>query len=97
MIKQAIRIDYVTRLYKVQKCLPVAVPSPQANTSGNLADLALSSGAATIHPSDNAILSVLQARLYAGNLVVVNAYKTLAHVNNIFAKEYGTRTLVCEL
>ena len=60
-----------------------------------------SSGSATIYPSDNAILAVLQARFHADlpytrigctNLLVVNPYKVLANVNNVSAKEYEERS-----
>ncbi|KAI0371480.1 chitin synthase [Pilatotrama ljubarskyi] len=73
----------------------------QAISSGDLRDLAApSSSAATVHPSDDTILSVLQARfradlpytrIGAANLVVVNPYKTLANVNDVTAKEYEER------
>ncbi|KAF8967535.1 chitin synthase [Flammula alnicola] len=69
----------------------------QAIASGDLVDLVSSSGSATIYPSDDAILAVLQARFRADlpytrigttNLVAVNPYKTLASVNDVSAKEY---------
>jgi chitin synthase len=72
----------------------------QAVASGDLVDLVSSSGPATIYPSDDAILAVLQARFRADlpytrigatNLVVVNPYKTLANVNDLSAKEYEER------
>ncbi|CDO75020.1 Glycosyltransferase Family 2 protein [Trametes cinnabarina] len=73
----------------------------QAISSGDLRDLAASSSsAATVHPSDDTILSVLQARfradlpytrIGADHLVVVNPYKTLANVNDVAAKEYEER------
>ncbi|KAJ8453838.1 hypothetical protein ONZ45_g19545 [Pleurotus djamor] len=72
----------------------------QATASGDLVDLVSSSGTATIYPSDDAILGVLQARFRADlpytrigatNLVVVNPYKTLANVNDASAKEYTDR------
>src|ERR1700733_5392195 len=72
----------------------------QAIASGDLVDLVSSSRSATISPSDDAILAVLQARfradlpytrIGASNLVVVNPYKTLANVNDISAKEYEER------
>ncbi|KAF8642787.1 hypothetical protein AX16_009420 [Volvariella volvacea WC 439] len=72
----------------------------QAMASGDLVDLVSSSGSATIYPSDDAILAVLQARFRADlpytrigatNLVVVNPYKTLANVNDHSAKEYEER------
>ncbi len=78
----------------------MASHTTQAIASGDLVDLVSSTGAATIYPSDDAILTVLQARFRgdlpytrvgASNLVVVNPYKTLANVNNISAKEYEDR------
>ncbi|PPQ66863.1 hypothetical protein CVT24_008571 [Panaeolus cyanescens] len=73
----------------------------QAIASGDLVDLVSSSGSATIYPSDDAILAVLQARFRADlpytrigstNLVAVNPYKTLANVNDVSAKEYEERS-----
>ncbi|EIW61536.1 chitin synthase [Trametes versicolor FP-101664 SS1] len=73
----------------------------QAVSSGDLRDLTAPSAAATVHPSDDTILSVLQARfradlpytrIGAANLVVVNPYKTLANVNDVTAKEYEERS-----
>lgn len=78
----------------------MASNTTQAVGSGDLVDLVSSSGAATIYPSDDAILSVLQARFRADlpytrvgstNLVVVNPYKTLANVNDASAKDYEVR------
>ncbi|KAG6917556.1 hypothetical protein DXG01_002025 [Tephrocybe rancida] len=78
----------------------MASNTTQATASGDLVDLISSSGAATIYPSDDTILAVLQARFRADlpytrigatNLVVVNPYKTLANVNDISAKEYEER------
>ncbi|KAG5652272.1 hypothetical protein H0H81_005583 [Sphagnurus paluster] len=78
----------------------MASNTTQAVASGDLVDLVSSSGAATIYPSDDAILAVLQARFRADlpytrigstNLVVVNPYKTLANVNDISAKDYEDR------
>ncbi len=72
----------------------------QAIASGDLVDLVSSSGAATIYPSDDAILGVLQARFRADlpytrigatHLVAVNPYKTLANVNDVSAKDYEDR------
>ncbi|KAG1871344.1 glycosyltransferase family 2 protein [Suillus subalutaceus] len=72
----------------------------QAASSGELTDLVLSSTPATVHPTDDSILSVLTARFRADlpytrlgstNLVVVNPYKTLASVNDANAKEYEER------
>ncbi|KIY65055.1 glycosyltransferase family 2 protein [Cylindrobasidium torrendii FP15055 ss-10] len=74
--------------------------STTAIASGDLIDLVSSSGSATIYPSDDAILAVLQSRfradlpytrISASHLVVVNPYKTLANVNNVSAKEYEER------
>ncbi|KAJ3996161.1 chitin synthase [Lentinula boryana] len=73
----------------------------QAIASGDLIDLVSSSGSATIYPTDDAILAVLQARFRADlpytrvgatNLVAINPYKTLASVNNASAKEYEERS-----
>nr|BAF37218.1 chitin synthase [Lentinula edodes]BAF41220.1 chitin synthase [Lentinula edodes] len=56
---------------------------------------------ATIYPTDDAILAVLQARFRADlpytragatNFVAINPYKTLASVNNASAKEYEERS-----
>lgn len=72
----------------------------QAVSSGDLTDLVSSSSSATVYPSDDTILSVLQARFRAdqpytrvgaSNLIVVNPYKTLANVNDVSAKEYEER------
>ncbi|KAI0782569.1 glycosyltransferase family 2 protein [Abortiporus biennis] len=69
----------------------------QAISSGDLTDLISTSTSATVYPSDDVILSVLQSRFRADlpysrigatNLVVVNPYKTLANVNDLSAKEY---------
>ncbi|TFK47006.1 glycosyltransferase family 2 protein [Heliocybe sulcata] len=73
----------------------------QAITSGDLVDLVSSSASATVYPSDDTILSVLQARfrsdlpytrINTSHLVVVNPYKTLANVNDASAKEYEERS-----
>ncbi|KAG6809077.1 hypothetical protein H0H92_001693 [Tricholoma furcatifolium] len=78
----------------------MASNTTQATASGDLGDLISSTGAATIYPSDDTILAVLQARFRADlpytrigatNLVVVNPYKTLANVNDASAKEYEER------
>lgn len=75
--------------------------SSQAVTTGDLTDLVSSSSSATVYPSDDTILSVLQARFRADlpysrigatNLVVVNPYKNLANVNDVSAKEYEDRS-----
>ena len=77
-----------------------AALASQAVSSGDLADLVSSSSSATVYPSDDTILSVLQARfradqpytrIGASNLVVVNPYQTLANVNDVSAKEYEER------
>ncbi|CCM00474.1 uncharacterized protein FIBRA_02507 [Fibroporia radiculosa] len=69
--------------------------------SGELTDLVSSSTSATVYPSDDTILSVLQARfradlpyarIGASNLVVVNPYKSLANANDASAKEYEDRS-----
>ncbi|RDB20078.1 Chitin synthase 8 [Hypsizygus marmoreus] len=78
----------------------MASNTTQVVASGDLVDLVSSSGSATIYPSDDAILAVLQARfradlpytrIAATNLVVVNPYKTLANINDISAKDYEER------
>ncbi|KAI3614821.1 chitin synthase 6 [Moniliophthora roreri] len=78
----------------------MASNNTQAIASGDLVDLVSSSGAATIYPTDDAILAVLQARFRADlpytrigatHLVAVNPYKTLANINNASAKEYEER------
>ncbi|PPQ74695.1 hypothetical protein CVT26_007605 [Gymnopilus dilepis] len=74
--------------------------SQHAVASGDLIDLVSSSGTATVYPSDDTILAVLQTRFRADlpytrigatNLVAVNPYKTLANVNEVSAKEYEER------
>ena len=78
-------------------------PSAQAQAvqSGNLIDLVSSSTSATVHPSDDTILSVLQTRFRQDlaysrigdtNYIVVNPYKTLANVNDLSAREYEERS-----
>ncbi|KAH9919697.1 chitin synthase [Fomitopsis serialis] len=78
----------------------MAVSPSQAINSGELTDLISSSSSATVYPSDDTLLSVLQARFrtdlpYArigtSNLVVVNPYKTLNNVSDASAKEYEER------
>ncbi|TFY68562.1 hypothetical protein EVJ58_g936 [Rhodofomes roseus] len=78
----------------------MAAQPSQAINSGELTDLISSSSSATVYPSDDTILSVLQARFrsdlpYArigtSNLVVVNPYKTLNNVSDASAKEYEER------
>ncbi|OSX59590.1 glycosyltransferase family 2 protein [Postia placenta MAD-698-R-SB12] len=78
----------------------MATQPSQAVASGDLTDMVSSSTSATVYPSDDTILSVLQARFRsdlpyarvgASNLVVINPYKTLANVNDASAKEYEER------
>ncbi|THG97676.1 hypothetical protein EW026_g4373 [Hermanssonia centrifuga] len=73
----------------------------QAVQSGDLTHLVSSSTTVTVYPSDDTILSVLQARFRQdlaytqighSHLVVVNPYKSLANVNDITAKEYEERS-----
>ncbi|OCH89984.1 chitin synthase [Obba rivulosa] len=75
----------------------MATQQSQAATSGDLIDLVSSSTSATVYPSDDSILSVLQARFRqdlpytrvgASHLVVVNPYKALSNVNDASAKDY---------
>lgn len=72
-----------------------------AISSGDLVDLVSSSGSATVYPSEDTILTVLQARFRAdlpytrigsSSLLVINPYKTLANVNDVSAKEYEERS-----
>lgn len=72
-----------------------------AVSSGDLVDLVSSSGSATVYPSDDAILAVLQARfrsdlpfskINASNLVAINPYKALATTNEASATEYEERS-----
>src|SRR5258708_39199449 len=75
----------------------------QSNTavaSGHLVDLVSSTGSARVHPTDDAVLAVLQARfrtdlpysrIGATNIVAVNPFKTLANVKDANAKEYEER------
>lgn len=78
----------------------MAANTTQAVASGDLIELVSSSTSATVYPSDDAIMAVLQARFRADlpytrigatNLVVVNPFKTLANVNDISAKDYEDR------
>lgn len=71
-----------------------------AVSSGDLVDLISTSASATVYPTDDAILSVLNSRfrsdlpysrISTSHLVVVNPYKTLANLNDVSAKEYETR------
>ncbi|KAF8509357.1 chitin synthase [Hysterangium stoloniferum] len=74
---------------------------PEAISSGELTDLVVSSSSSTtVYPSDDNILSVLQARfradlpytrIGASGLVVVNPLKVLANVNDASAEEYEER------
>ncbi|KAH9947205.1 chitin synthase [Amylocystis lapponica] len=79
----------------------MAALSQQAIQSGDLTDLVSSSSSATVYPTDDTILAVLQARFRAdlpytrvgaSNLIVVNPYKTLANVNDTSAQEYEERS-----
>ena len=79
----------------------MAALQAQAIASGDLIDLVSSSSSATVYPTDESILSVLQARfradlpytrIGASHLVVVNPYKTLANVNDVASKEYEDRS-----
>jgi chitin synthase len=73
----------------------------EAISSGELTDLVVSSSSSTtVYPSDDNILSVLQARfradlpytrIGASGLVVVNPLKVLANVNDASAQEYEER------
>ena len=78
---------------------PTIMAANLAISSGDLLDLVSSSGSATIYPSDDTILSVLQARFRSDlpytrirntNLLVVNPYKT---VNDVVVLE-STRNAV---
>ncbi|PCH40709.1 glycosyltransferase family 2 protein [Wolfiporia cocos MD-104 SS10] len=72
----------------------------RAIDSGDLTDLVASSSSATVYPSDDAILSVLQARFRADlpytrigatNLIAINTYKALASLDDASAREYEER------
>ncbi|KAF8589601.1 glycosyltransferase family 2 protein [Ramaria rubella] len=73
----------------------------EAISSGDLTDLVVSSSSTTtVYPSDDTIISVLQARfradlpytrIGASSLVVVNPLKVLANVNDASAQEYEER------
>ncbi|KAH9965963.1 glycosyltransferase family 2 protein [Russula dissimulans] len=74
--------------------------SSPALSSGDLVDLVPPLSTATVHPTDDVILQVLQAafradrpyfRINASNLVVVNPYKSLANTNDVSAKDYEER------
>jgi chitin synthase len=71
-----------------------------AIASGDLVDLVSSSGSATVYPTEETLLAVLQARfrtdlpytrIGTSNIVAINPYKTLANVNESSAKEYEER------
>jgi chitin synthase len=73
--------------------------SPSAG-SGDLTSLVHSSGSATVYPSDDAVLAVLQsrfrtdlpyARIGAAHLVSINPYKALANTNDNTARDYEER------
>ncbi|EMD40311.1 glycosyltransferase family 2 protein [Gelatoporia subvermispora B] len=79
----------------------MATQQPLAAASGDLIDLVSSSTSATVYPSDDSILSVLQARFRqdlpytrvgTSHLVVVNPYKTLSNVNDASAGDYEERS-----
>jgi chitin synthase len=74
--------------------------SSPALGSGDLVDIVSSSAIATVHPTDETILQVLQAsfrvdrpyfRINTSNLLVVNPFKSLANTNDNSAKEYEER------
>lgn len=74
----------------------------EAISSGDLTDLVVSSSSSTtVYPSDDTIISVLQARFRADlpytrigatSLVVVNPLKVLANVNDASAQEYEEKS-----
>jgi chitin synthase len=78
-------------------------PTSRASASGDLTDLASSSGASTgvsVHPSDDAVLTVLQqrfrmdepyARIGASHFVAINPYKALSNTNDASAYKYAER------
>src|SRR5882724_7633107 len=73
----------------------------EAISSGDLTDLVVSSSTSTtVYPSDDTILSVLQARfradlpytrIGASTLIVINPLKVLANLNDASAREYDER------
>ena len=74
--------------------------SAHAVNTGDLIHLVSTSHSATIYPSDDAVVAVLNTRFRSDlpysrigttNLLVVNPYKTLANVNDINAREYEER------
>ena len=71
-----------------------------SSSSGDLRELVSSQGAATVYPSDDAILATLHqrfradlpySRIGAQHLVVVNPQKNLANTNDASAHEYEIR------
>lgn len=74
----------------------------EAMSTGDLTDLVVaSSSTATVYPSDDNVVSVLQSRfrsdlpytrIGASTLVVVNPLKVLANVNDASAQEYEERS-----
>ena len=74
--------------------------SAHAVNTGDLVHLVSTSPSATVYPSDDAVLAVLNTRFRSDlpysrigttNLLVLNPYKALANVNDISAKEYEER------
>ena len=74
--------------------------SSPAVVSGDLIDLVSSSSTATVHPTDDAVLQILQAsfradrpysRINTSNLIVVNPFKSLANTKDNSAKDYEER------
>ncbi|KAG8219096.1 glycosyltransferase family 2 protein [Butyriboletus roseoflavus] len=74
--------------------------SAHAVNTGDLVHLVSTSQSATVYPSDDAIVAVLNTRFRSDlpysrigttNLLVVNPYKSLANVNDISAREYEER------
>lgn len=73
----------------------------EAVSSGDLTDLVSSSSSTTVYPSDDTIITVLQARFRAdlpytrigsSSLVVVNPLKVLSNVNEASAQEYEEKS-----
>lgn len=74
--------------------------SAHAVNTGDLLHLVSTSQSATVYPSDDAIVAVLNTRFRSDlpysrigttNLLVVNPYKALANVNDNSAREYEER------
>ena len=74
--------------------------SAHAVNTGDLVHLVSTSHSATVYPSDDTIVTVLNTRFRSDlpysrigttSLLVVNPYKSLANVNDISAKEYEER------